>query len=73
MAPDNRSLTRRSEDRRVEELERRMAMLDGNSIDRAGGRVGRLEATLNRLQWMMATTLLASIGALLMQLIKHIP
>lgn len=52
-------------------MEKRMAMLDGNGIDAAGGRVGRLESTVSKVLWLAVTTLLTTWGTLAWALVKR--
>lgn len=47
-----------------------MAMIDGNSVDPNGGRIGRVEATLTWCLRLLAATLVGTWATLIVQLTK---
>jgi len=61
---------RSSPDHAIRELERRLALLDGNGIDPSGGRVGRVESNLRWLIRLGIGTFVAAIVDLALQLAK---
>ena len=56
---------------RINLIEKRLAMLDGNGTDKRGGRVGRLEDMVYWAFGVLILTMISSIGTLALQVMKH--